>query len=427
MFHSPPLSPRRSLVDRHSIVSGRATPSQPRYYRDQYGKLKYAIEVDLVGFPEENIHVTNVRNIIAIDAKFIDTDASGDERTHELRRELYLPPNVNPNTVTCVLSADGILVLEADALEQKQRPLSPPNSAHMNRITTASYLASPTRFTSPPPPVLPNFDRSNFREMNSHEPRQKTVCETESAATLSSKNRSSINQINDQNSIFDKSQVPNTGSFVKPATESILKSSSNRRPVKNVRLVAPPTVNQTSNSSHLKNNWKRASSATSELSTRQNLHFPHGNAAKSTKSNSLHSSKRYSLRVDVGPQIRPEDLSVSVQNGVIVVHAKRFMDNANACYKSKESNRIVYEHRSEHTLPVHVNPIDLLCRLNNGVVTIEAPVSTGCTHTSMSSPVTKCFPSNQSNSVTQKRQMNTSKSLPFSLYRASSNWPWNHI
>ncbi|TPP57987.1 hypothetical protein FGIG_05316 [Fasciola gigantica] len=391
MFHSPSLSPRGSLTDPQSTASGRGTPSQPRYFRDHNGKLKYTFEVDLNGFPEENIRVTNVRNIIAIDAKFVDTDVSGDERTHELRRELYLPSNVNANTVTCVLNADGTLVVEADATEQKQRPLSPPNSAHMNRLSTASYLASPTRFTNLPPPIPRNFDRGNFCCLNSSDPRRITFAETESSAHLSSRNQSSVSRANRQPHIFDKPPIPSHISFAKPPTESILKSSQNRRPVKNVRLVAPPSVNQSSIDSDLKPSGKPCISFNPERPVRQNLYFPCGNVVKSDRSNSLYGNKLYTLRVDVGPYIRPEDLSVSVQNGVVVINAKRFMSSRNAHSEVKEPKRIIHEHRSEHTLPAYVNPIDLICRLDNGLVTIEAPLSISSSQTSMLSSFCKEF------------------------------------
>ncbi|VDP65980.1 unnamed protein product [Echinostoma caproni] len=423
MFHAPPLSPSASVTDRQSVVFGTAAPSQPRYFRDPKGKLKYAIEVDLNGFPEENISVTNVRNIINIDAKFVDVDVNGDERTHELRRELYLPANVDANSVTCVLRADGILIIEADAMENLQRPFSQPHSAQMSRLSTANYLASPTRFTSPPPYTPPSFDRSNVYGYNA-DPRRITFHESGTVAHSSSRNRSSISHFNNQPEFFARPPSVNRVSFAKFPTEYILKSSPAPRPAKNVRLVAPTAVNQSSNASNLQTTWKRGLSVSPERPSRQNLHFPYGNVAKSNHTNSSLGNKRFTLNVDVGPHVRPEDLSVSVQNGVVVISAKRFVGNKTSQFGVNRPNRMIYEHRSEHTLPAHVDPTDLTCRLANGIVSIDAPFSIG------SSPnLGSVTAKNQSaklssvNSNAQKKSMNNTRKSSFPFVRAKNMWP----
>ncbi|CAH8480812.1 unnamed protein product [Dicrocoelium dendriticum] len=283
-------------------------------------------------------------NVVFITAKYDIILNSTDKSTHELCRELHLPMNVNSSTVECNFIEPGILTIEAEASEPKA-PISPTNPRCGNEWTPD--LSRQSR----------RFLKANYRPACAVDPRRVTFNEP---VILNRKHdfQANTRQISNQS--------PNN---CEPYNRL---SSSNFIPrsiVRDARVRSPEPL-------YFQQQQQRLETVTSPLikespdRSRKAIYFPR--YSNSVTPSPVQSQKRYGFRVEIGTHITPDDLTITRHNGVLVVHAKRYL--LGSLFRSRDrSEKLIFEHRSEHTLPGNIALDKLTARLENGIVYVDAP------------------------------------------------------
>ncbi|XP_066282337.1 heat shock protein 30C-like [Branchiostoma lanceolatum] len=93
--------------------------------KDETTPEKYLVSVDVTGFSPDEISVKTVGNKVRVQGKHKarHADQTGHSfRYQELRREFVLPEGVDPETVTSVLSKDGVLSIQAPRMAIEAAP-----------------------------------------------------------------------------------------------------------------------------------------------------------------------------------------------------------------------------------------------------------------------------------------------------------------
>ncbi|XP_066282980.1 uncharacterized protein [Branchiostoma lanceolatum] len=93
--------------------------------KDETTPEKYLVSVDVTGFSPDEISVKTVGNKVRVQGKHEarHADQTGHSfRYQELRREFVLPEGVDPETVTSVLSKDGVLSIQAPRMAIEAPP-----------------------------------------------------------------------------------------------------------------------------------------------------------------------------------------------------------------------------------------------------------------------------------------------------------------
>ncbi|CAL8084526.1 unnamed protein product [Calicophoron daubneyi] len=354
MLRHPSLSRRLPFPENRSSATGSAVLSNSRYVRDRNGNLKYVSETDLQGFPQNNIKVATYQNTVIITAKYEDINSLGEKSTHELRRELHLPLSIDLSTITCSLSDEGILTIEAFLLQTAQPVWL--QSPHASRIRDGNANNCQNEVN------VVSVNNSCARPRK--DPRTITFNE-QSKKEASNKPYTPVTNIT-ANSNYRTSLFITPTPFAKTSAtkgDSILKSSPNYRGNKSVRLSAPEFAN------HFEDHT--AADRVGQTHFEKKCDNAKSRSHRYLRSNGadLQPIKRYTLRVNVGPQVTPGDIDVSLTNDTVIIRAQKF---ARKSFLGGP-RRMVYEHHSEHTLPPNVYTKSLSARLENGTVILEAP------------------------------------------------------
>ncbi|TGZ74607.1 hypothetical protein CRM22_000843 [Opisthorchis felineus] len=346
MWSRPILSPHTGLADvGGSRLSRAAPPAQARYIRDPHGESKYFARVDIQDVPRESLEVYTQQNLVILYAKLENRVTAGGRRTHEWRRELRLPSNVNLSSLRCTFVEPGFVHIEADVLEE---------TAHLGPIPNWSRPKSPDVHKFPANdwsrPQTPNLGitpvpyrpecRIDHRRVTFAEPQRCRI------STIPSASRSSWKR------------VPVTEWSYGHSSPISFNSPRNVRTFLSPQLHTSPLVPQTPPTS------TRSRDPTSPARIRNLL--GQGDATATSTGQAL---KRYKLRVELGYSVSPRDLTINSHNGLLTIHAKKLV-KANAW---KPGEDMVFEHYSEHTLPCDIILTDLTARLQDGVVYVEAP------------------------------------------------------
>ncbi|KAF5405102.1 hypothetical protein PHET_01510 [Paragonimus heterotremus] len=324
-------SSSRANASRRDSEARATSPSQPRYIRDQNGTLKYVTEVNLQGVPRSDLNISTQQNVLVISAVYESISESGDKCTHEVYREIHLPTNVYSDRMKCTYTEPGIITIFADA-DEPQYPLSPSTAKRDNPFVYPKQTMwnRPTSPSTPRKPLI-NIDprRVTFAEPVTIHPAAKP---TYPRATTNLR----INTI--------------------PPSDKARSRVRSPEPTYATHVNKSPAL-----SPYHSNNPDR-------------LHQPPVNSStlNTCTSHAAQPLKRYTLRVEIGSHITPGDLQITRNNGVLVIHARRYIQG-NLLETNSRPERLLFEHRSEHTLPNNVSLTGMTARLDNGVVYVDAP------------------------------------------------------
>ncbi|CAH8529131.1 unnamed protein product [Heterobilharzia americana] len=133
-----PIVNRSSLTSRPSgNILNSVTPCKEYYTHDLNGKLKYCIEVDLQGYPQESIQITRQSQDVTISLNYEERKATGEKYKQEFKREIQFPLSADLNTLKCTIISKNTLLLEADVNKPensilKVAQVSPVTRRHIN-------------------------------------------------------------------------------------------------------------------------------------------------------------------------------------------------------------------------------------------------------------------------------------------------------
>ncbi|KAF8563040.1 hypothetical protein P879_11684 [Paragonimus westermani] len=324
-------SSSRANANRRDSEVRATSPSQSRYIRDQNGALKYVIEVNLQGVPRSDLNISTQQNILVISAVYESISEGGDRCTHEVYREIHLPTNVYSDRMKYTYTEPGIVTIFADA-DEPQYPFSPPTAKRVIPFMCPKQTVwnRPTSPSTPRKPLV-NIDprRVTFAKPVTTHCASKPTCPWEPSTLGISTIRPS-----DKLRVRVKSPEPTYAPCVKQSPAlSPHHSNSPERPYQ-------PVVNSST--------------------------------SNTCNSHNVQPLKRYTLRVEIGSHITPADLQITRNNGLLIIHARRYIQG-NLLETNSGPERLLFEHRSEHTLPNNVSLTGMTARLDNGVVYVDAP------------------------------------------------------
>ncbi|CAH1261901.1 CRYAB [Branchiostoma lanceolatum] len=121
---SPSQCPCRPPTQQNKAAE-KTTNQGKKETKDEASPEKYQVSVDVTGFSPDEISVKTVGNKVRVQGKHEarHADQTGHSfRYQELRREFVLPEGVDPETVTSVLSKDGVLSIQAPRMAIEAAP-----------------------------------------------------------------------------------------------------------------------------------------------------------------------------------------------------------------------------------------------------------------------------------------------------------------
>ncbi|KAI8486653.1 hypothetical protein Bbelb_356280 [Branchiostoma belcheri] len=122
---SPSQCPYRPPTQQNKAADKKPDEGTETETKTEATPEKYQVSLDVTGFSPDEISVKTVGNKVHVHGKHEarHSDQNGHSfRYQELRREFVLPEGVDPETVTSVLSKDGVLSIQAPRMAIEAPP-----------------------------------------------------------------------------------------------------------------------------------------------------------------------------------------------------------------------------------------------------------------------------------------------------------------
>ncbi|CAH8847197.1 unnamed protein product [Trichobilharzia szidati] len=452
-----PILNRNSLGHRTGgNILNSVTPCKEYHTHDINGKLKYCIEVDLQGYPQESIQIVRQSQDVIISLNYEEIKPTGEKYKQEFKREIQFPQSADLDTLKCTLINKNTLLLDADVNKRdnsilKTSQISPitkrhinwelSNSSHRNSVSESPRLrtsfSNETRERHPSISSLQTSDihksfrvkeNSSLINRSSRHPPQRSPTHY----TANSFSRHESIRIPVRVDTNQQSGQPSPAS-VQPIRVEVLNHSPYSKQY-NRHYQVPVHSQQYHNNNinhnshnhnyyHHQSEYKKSNSSTfstsqrplhihpvSNISSDENTptminssthqyngktgncayinttlhpisHIVNTNNANintntTTASNNntviSKSTKFYTQNMKVGKDVKPEDLNIHLKNGVLTIMIRQKGKNI----ENYKQTKIAREFLHEHTIPINVDQSKLIAKLDNGILTWEAPYTT---------------------------------------------------
>ncbi|XP_021366019.1 major egg antigen-like isoform X2 [Mizuhopecten yessoensis] len=152
-FHVKPDDNKlESMTDRLGIADSRtSSDAQTSIEKDQNGQPVYRAVFNVKDYKPDEVNVKMDADKLIVNAKH-EEKKEGKSVCREFSREVNIPREVDPMSLGCTISSDGILTVEAPLPTPQYPPLTDNRGAAPRIIPTAT----PSVAAAPPPPAAPS-------------------------------------------------------------------------------------------------------------------------------------------------------------------------------------------------------------------------------------------------------------------------------
>ncbi|VDQ04373.1 unnamed protein product [Trichobilharzia regenti] len=440
-----PILNRNSLGHRTGgNILNSVTPCKEYHTHDINGKLKYCIEVDLQGYPQESIQIVRQSQDVIISLNYEEIKPTGEKYKQEFKREIQFPQSADLDTLKCTLINKNTLLLDADVHKRdnsilKTAQISPSprlrtsflnetrerhpsisslqtsdihksfrvkenNSLLMNRNSRHPPQRSPTHYTansfsrheSIRVPVRVDINQHSGQpspasvqpirvEVLNHSPYSKQYNRHYQVPIHSQQYNHNHNINNNNHNNNNHNYYHHQSEFKKlnTSTFSTAQRPLHIHPVSNISSDenTPTMINSSSTHQYHQQsttNGKTGNSAyinatLHPISHTVNTNNTNINATTNNNSAAISkSTKFYTQNMKVGKDVKPEDLNIHLKNGVLTIMIRQKGKNI----ENYKQTKIAREFLHEHTIPINVDQNKLIAKLDNGILTWEAPYTT---------------------------------------------------
>lgn len=337
----------RYLEDLSSVAKSASNDltSTPCMKTDQYGNLKYCIQVNLSDYPKDNIKISTSGYSVTIHAFYRENKIPGELKTHEFKRVLTMPANAIMSTLNITRNNEGIVFLEIDLNRLGCR-----NSWDDLSNVRSSFIVHRN-------PLYGNLlqARKSTDVHHHNQPSRIITAQQQKQQNMRCNNVNplhiNVNTVNG-NPIMDN-----------------IDANQIRKLNRRVHFM---------NNRHNESNFTFNTNLTNSHNSISVCLPPLINNNRDTTPMFRDKSRIYTYSTPIEPNIKTEDLSVQTINGVLTVTTKREnrqhgIEHRKYTRRNNSTESFVYHYSMEHTLPTNVDQKHLQIRIENGMLICEAP------------------------------------------------------